>query len=171
VAAFTANNLNINIGQSVNFTDLSSNAPTSWNWTFTGGSPSSSTNQNPSNIAYNTPGCYQVSLTSGNAFGSDNETQICYINVSSGGAAPTASFTASSTNITVGSCVNFTNTSTNNPNSFNWQFPGSNTLTDTSQNVSGVCYNTPGCYPVTLTVSNAFGSDTYTDTCYLQLTM
>jgi PKD repeat protein len=169
VAAFTANNVNINTGQSVNFTDQSSNSPSAWNWTFTGGSPSSSTNQNPSNIVYNTPGCYQVSLSASNAFGSDNETQICYINVSAAGAAPVASFTASNTNIIAGSCVSFNSTSTNNPTSYFWQFPGSSNTIDTSQS-SFTCYNTPGCYAVTLTVSNAFGSDSFTDTCYINVT-
>lgn len=64
----------------VNFTDLSTNSPTSWSWTFTGGSPSTSTLQNPS-VTYNTPGLYTVSLTSSNGFGSDIETKNNYINV------------------------------------------------------------------------------------------
>jgi gliding motility-associated-like protein len=35
---------------------------TNWNWTFPGGSPSSSTAQNPSNITYSTPGTYTITL-------------------------------------------------------------------------------------------------------------
>jgi PKD repeat protein len=73
--------LTVNAGSSVNFTDLSSGSPTSWAWTFTGSSTSSSALQNPSNITYNTPGCYAVSLTCSNTNGSDLETQQCYINV------------------------------------------------------------------------------------------
>src|SRR5207244_2637357 len=52
-------------GAAVQFTDYSAGSPTSWNWTFTGGSPSSSTQQNPL-VVYNTPGTYPVSLTSTN---------------------------------------------------------------------------------------------------------
>jgi PKD repeat protein len=81
IAAFSANNINIPIGGSVNFTDLSSNSPTSWTWTFTGANPSTSTAQNPTNIVYPTAGCYSVSLTSSNASGSNTNTQTCYIQV------------------------------------------------------------------------------------------
>src|SRR5690242_12432780 len=46
----------------VDFTDLTTGSPSSWLWTFNGGSPSSSTDQNPTNICYNTPGNYDVKL-------------------------------------------------------------------------------------------------------------
>jgi PKD repeat protein len=81
VAAFTANITNIAVGGSVNFTDLSTNSPTSWNWTFNGGSPANSTMQNPTNIIYNTAGCYAVTLVATNTAGSGPLTQTCYINV------------------------------------------------------------------------------------------
>ena len=44
------------------FTDLSSGNPTSWNWSFIGGTPNVSSIQNPT-ITYNTEGKYSVSLT------------------------------------------------------------------------------------------------------------
>ena len=81
VAAFTANVINIPIGGSVNFTDLSTNSPTEWSWTFTGASTTNSSVQNPVNIIYNSEGCYTVSLTATNNGGSSTTTQICYINV------------------------------------------------------------------------------------------
>lgn len=87
VAAFTASNTNICAGACVNFSDLSSNSPTSWSWSFPGASTTSSTQQNPSNICYNTPGTYLVSLTSSNAGGSNTSTQNAYITVT---AAPVA---------------------------------------------------------------------------------
>ncbi len=82
VADFSADNTNIETGQSVNFTDLSTNNPTSWSWTFEGGTPGSSMAQNPT-ITYDTPGTYTVSLTASNAAGSDTETKVGYITVSS----------------------------------------------------------------------------------------
>jgi len=80
VANFTADQTTVLVGSTVHFTDLSSNNPTSWSWTFSGGTPSSSTTQNPS-IVYNTVGDYNVSLTATNAYGSDSETKNLYIHV------------------------------------------------------------------------------------------
>lgn len=81
VAAFTANSTTISVGGSVNFTDQSTNSPTSWSWTFAGGSPSTSAVQNPSNIVYNAAGTYAVTLTATNANGSNTLTQTGYITV------------------------------------------------------------------------------------------
>ena len=80
VANFTASSTSISVGGSVNFTDTSTNSPTSWSWSFEGGTPSSSTSQNPS-VTYNTAGTYNVSLTATNAYGSDGETKTDYITV------------------------------------------------------------------------------------------
>ena len=65
----------------VDFQDLSANNPTSWSWTFTGATPASSTDQNPMNICYDTPGSYDVSLTVTNNDGSDNVTFTSHITV------------------------------------------------------------------------------------------
>lgn len=62
VANFTANKTNIIQGDSINFTDNSTGGATSWTWTFNGGNPSTSNLQNPTNIKYNTPGNYSVTL-------------------------------------------------------------------------------------------------------------
>jgi PKD repeat protein len=169
IAAFVGNPINITAGQMVNFTDLSLNNPTSWNWSFTGGLPNTSTQQNPSNVMYNFPGCYQVSLTVSNAFGNDSETITCYINVTSSAIAPVAAFTANTFNITTGQSVNFTDLSTNNPTAWNWQFTGATPATSTQQNPSGITYNTPGCFQVILTASNAAGNDSETQTCYINV--
>ncbi|MBL4593399.1 MAG: PKD domain-containing protein, partial [Flavobacteriales bacterium] len=84
VAGFSGNPQALCEGSTVSFTDLSTNTPTSWSWTFTGGSPTSSTSQNPT-ITYNTAGTYQVILTATNASGSDIETKVGYITVNSCG--------------------------------------------------------------------------------------
>ena len=81
VADFVANNLVILAGGSVSFFDLSTSNPTSWSWTFTGAVTTTSTQQNPSNIVYNTPGVYTVSMTATNGFGTDTETKTGYITV------------------------------------------------------------------------------------------
>lgn len=86
VADFYGAPTTIPVGGSVNFTDNSTNSPTSWSWTFTGGTPGTATTQNPAGITYNAVGTYPVSLTATNSFGSDTETKTGYINVVNGGS-------------------------------------------------------------------------------------
>ncbi len=80
VANFTAFPTKLCATNTVQFTDTSANEPTSWSWTFTGGSPASSTAQSPT-ITYNTAGTYAVSLTSGNSVGSNSVTKTSFITV------------------------------------------------------------------------------------------
>lgn len=80
IADFSANVTNITAGQSVDFTDLSTNTPSYWTWTFTGGTPASSSIQNPS-VVYNAAGTYDVTLTAGNAVGSSTITKTSFITV------------------------------------------------------------------------------------------
>lgn len=58
-AAFTSDITDGQVPLTVNFTDMSSNTPASWDWTF--GDGGASTDQNPQHI-YTTPGIYDVSL-------------------------------------------------------------------------------------------------------------
>jgi PKD repeat protein len=80
VAGFSAADPSICAGGTVNFTNSTSGPSVTYNWTFTGGSPSSSTAVNPS-VVYNTPGTYTVSLVATNAAGSDTETLTSYVTV------------------------------------------------------------------------------------------
>ncbi|MCC7332776.1 MAG: PKD domain-containing protein, partial [Flavobacteriales bacterium] len=91
-ADFTASATTINVGQSVTFTDASASPNTlnSWNWTFTGGTPSSHNGQTPPAITYSSVGTYTVSLTvTDNASGTDSETKNAYINVINAAACDT----------------------------------------------------------------------------------
>ena len=56
------------INTSLQFNDVSANSPNSWNWTFSGGAPSTSTVQSPS-VTFPATGIYTVSLLSSNGFG------------------------------------------------------------------------------------------------------
>ncbi|TAJ07932.1 T9SS C-terminal target domain-containing protein [Marinilabiliaceae bacterium JC017] len=67
-------------GHAVKFKDLTSGYPTAYSWSFQGGTPASSTDKNPA-IVYNTPGQYDVTLTSSNGSLSDKATKTKYINV------------------------------------------------------------------------------------------
>ncbi len=70
VASFTASATQLCVGQSVTFTDTSTNIPAGWTWTFEGGTPATSTSQNPT-ITYNTPGTYDVTLVAANYNGTN----------------------------------------------------------------------------------------------------
>jgi PKD repeat protein len=165
VADFSASATTITEGDSVTFTDLSTNNPDTWDWVFDGGTPGTSTQQNPT-ITYNTAGTYTVTLTATNAFGSDTETKVDYITVQPAGQPPVAEFTASATTIYEGENVTFTDQSTNNPDTWDWTFAGGTPGTSTQQNPT-ITYNTAGTYTVTLTASNAYGSDTETKVDYI----
>lgn len=67
-------------GGEVEFSDMSFNGPTSWSWTFTGGSPASSSEQNPV-VTFDEPGTYDVTLTASNENGSASITKNGFITV------------------------------------------------------------------------------------------
>ena len=84
IADFTASDTVIQLPGAplVNFTDLSTNNPMNWEWTFTGATPSQSVFQNPPGIDYNiTSGCYDVKLKVWNQGGADSLTKSCFIQV------------------------------------------------------------------------------------------
>lgn len=81
VANFTATPLSGTEPLTVNFTDSSTNSPTSWLWNF--GDGTTSTLQNPSKTY--SVGVYTVSLTATNSFGNGSIVKSGYINVSSSG--------------------------------------------------------------------------------------
>ena len=81
VADFRVDSRKIVAGNSVSFYDQSSYLPTNWQWNFEGGTPASSTEQNPQDIVYNVSGIYEVTLIATNSLGNDTLTKICYIEV------------------------------------------------------------------------------------------
>ena len=78
VAAFTGSPTSVTTGGSVTFTDQSTQTPTAWSWSFPGGTPSTSTVQNPV-VTYNTVGTYSVTLIATNNCGSNTLTKTNYI--------------------------------------------------------------------------------------------
>ena len=75
-SAFTATPTSGDAPLTVNFTDQSTNNPTSWHWDF--GDGNNSSEQNPSHT-YNDMGQYDVALTTTNQSGSDTETKTSFI--------------------------------------------------------------------------------------------
>jgi PKD repeat protein len=58
-------------GMCIDFYDHSFGSPVSWQWSFPGAIPNSSTQQNPLNICYTQPGTYPVTLIVSNSAGTD----------------------------------------------------------------------------------------------------
>lgn len=150
---FQANALN------VVFVDKSEGKPTSWNWQFgdCSGPLCESTEQNPTHT-YASPGSYTVILTASNAAGSSRATKL--VTVSTAGP-PVANFCYQRN----GLVVIFTDTSTQSPASWQWDFGDcaeqAATCKSTSQN-PGHSYLSAKTYAVTLTVLNAAGQHSRT---------
>ena len=86
VTDFSASTTNPLINTPVDFTDLSTNAPTSWIWSFNPATVSflngtNASSQNPQ-VSFTAAGNYTVSLTATNVYGSDAETKVNYISAS-----------------------------------------------------------------------------------------
>jgi len=92
-AAFSADMTSVLVGGQVNFTDHTNQNPSTWTWSFQGGSPSSSNSQNPT-VTYNTVGTYDVSLTASNDTDTDDEVKTGYITVLPSTAAFSMDFEA-----------------------------------------------------------------------------
>lgn len=87
VAGFVCNDSVLCGGSCVSFVSLSLNA-TSWEWSFPGAVPQTSSMENPTGICYANPGNYPVVLIAGNATGQDTITANGLIQVFSPPSAP-----------------------------------------------------------------------------------
>jgi PKD repeat protein len=80
-ANFTCSQTNLCNNTCINFTDNSTLNPVSWNWSFPGGSPPTSNQQNPANICYNQSGNFNVTLVACNGSGCDTVIMNNFITV------------------------------------------------------------------------------------------
>ncbi len=136
----------------VNFTDSSTNNPTSWSWNFgdTNVPYNTSTVQNPTKW-YIDAGTYTVSLTVTNAYGNDTMTRTNYCTSSVNPAAPTPNFSATPTSGSAPLTVQFTDQSTGSGLCWDWRFGDGGR--SNSQNPSHT-YTSPGSYTVALYIHN-----------------
>lgn len=77
-AAFTASSRKLKQGETVTFTDTSEGEPTSWAWTFEGGTPSESTEKNPV-VTYTSGGIHKVTLKASNELSTNEIVEDNYI--------------------------------------------------------------------------------------------
>ncbi len=140
----------------IQFSDNSTFSPTSWNWSFPGGSPASSSMQNPV-VSFSGAGNYGATLSVSNNLGSDSQTQNNIINVpaaiEANGSISGNTFDVQ-TNPTLTATDNTTGVTTRS-----WNF-GDGSLSN-GQNPSHT-YTQPGTYTVTLTVGDGICDDVQT---------
>ncbi|MBN2745896.1 MAG: choice-of-anchor J domain-containing protein, partial [Bacteroidales bacterium] len=131
VADFNASLTTPCLGQYITFNDLSTNSPTTWQWTFspstiTYATGSSATSQHPV-VKFNAAGNYTVTLYASNAYGNDTIIKTGYINV---GTPYTAPVTENFESFTVGNPGTFANGwSFSNTGTFNWRVNNGGTAT------------------------------------------
>ena len=82
-------------GECVELRDSSTNRPTSWQWSFEGGRPSVSTEQNPPAVCFDSPGEYRVVLIATNNTGSDTVERTITVRGESGIVATAGEATVS----------------------------------------------------------------------------
>jgi PKD repeat protein len=154
----------------VAFTDLTTNTPISWNWSFGDDSRENATEQNPVHT-FSVAGNYTVSLFAANANGSDIQTRNEYIKVNPVVVhltPPVADFSGKPSTGDAPLTISFKDLSTNTPTSWTWSFGDNSTENATQQNPVHT-YTNPGNFTVSLNATNADGSDTQTRTEYIKV--
>ncbi len=132
VSNFTVNNTIGCTGNTLNFTDLSTGNPTFWSWSFPGGSPSTSTLQNPT-VTYNIAGTYNVTLTVTNSSGSNSLTKSNYITIN---APPVITLQPVNASAVEYSNASFTLVA-QNATTYQWQYSSNNGTTWNNLSNSG----------------------------------
>ena len=158
--------INIKEGESVHFLDMSTGNVTSWNWTFEGGTPAVSNEQNPV-VTYNKAGSYAVTLTVGDGMGTATTTREAFVNVE--GEAPVANIGLPDGAyqspwvmmfVPVNVPLTFKDASTGNPYQWAWTFDGAEPAVSNEQNPT-VTYTQEGTYAIKLEVTNDMGSNVF----------
>ena len=159
VAAFFGTPLTGTSPHTVNFTDLSANAVTSWAWSF--GDATTSSLENPTH-SYSTPGTYTVGLTVTGPGGVSTHTETDYVVVLE--PPPVTQFSGSPRTGVAPLTVDFTDFSSGNVIGWSWAFGDGGT--STVQNPSHT-YTAAGTYTVSLTATTSGGSNTATKVGYI----
>lgn len=81
---------------------------------------------------------------------------------------PQSNFTTADVTICETNCILFSNQSTSGT-SYEWNFQGGSPSTSTAASPGAICYSNSGTYDVTLITTNALGSDTLTQSAYINV--
>ncbi len=164
--ASPSGNVTIIAGQSVNFQGsvTGGNAPLTYQWTFPGGAPGSSTVEDPGNVAFASAGTYSVTFKATDTDGDVSNTASVTVTVN---ALCDVNFTATPTNGFAPLSVSFTDTSSGLINSWEWTFGDGDSSTE--QNPTHT-YSSAGIYTVSLTVTGACGTNSISKAGYITST-
>ena len=176
VASFTYTPSSGTSPLSVSFTDTSTGAPTSRNWTFrnaTGNNTpiSFSTVQNPVQVFG--IGNYSIALNATNAIGSNISAQASWVNVSAPIIPLVSSFTVNTTSGNANLPVLFTDTTTGSPITWNYTFrnvTGNNTPIVFSQVQNPIRVFGIGNYAISLNTTNSNGYNISSQTTWINVT-
>lgn len=142
----------------VKFTDISFGNPTSWKWDF--GDGATSNERNPVHT-FSSGGAFDVVLDVYREGISDSSTQTIGV-----GGVPLADFTADKTLVSIGEEIQFSDKTTNSPDSWLWNF-GDGSESTVKNPVK--TYLGKGIYTVSLYAKNADGKDTEIKTNYINV--
>jgi gliding motility-associated-like protein len=132
-------------------------------WEFEGGTPATSDVENPTNICFNEPGLYNVSLTVTDNIGTGGPLTLTdYISVLD--CAPVIMVDVNNSTPCAGEeCINFSSVNSEgniDPSTWTWTFEsedGSDTFTSNQANPTNICLNNIGFYDLTVSVADFAG--------------
>jgi PKD repeat protein len=173
----------INDSETVDFTDMSSGGPVSWSWERKLSSDSSweqfSTDQNPTGVVFTNTGgspvTYDIRLTASNSGGSDEAYVGSAITVDPAG--PIAAFHANTTSLANGGATDFVDESSGFPDTYSWDRSPTGAETwetfSTMSTPMSISFTNSGdtdlVLDIRLSVSSAYGSNSYTRTGYMTI--
>ncbi len=154
--------------ESIQFTDYSTGPAVTWEWSFPGGTPSTSNAQHPL-ITYMEKGTYDVTLKVKNTIGENEKTFSGAVTVT--GDTPKLNFSYTGgyirqenhgIYIPTGGRVLYTDQSENVPTQWEWELGGGDPSSSNYKKVE-TTYNVAGKYPLGLKVSNTSGQASFRD--------
>ncbi len=170
IADFSSNVNLLPVGESVNFSDETQGIPSEWQWTFEGGTPATSTDQNPEGILYDQEGIYDVQLIVSNELGIDTILKTDFITTSST-ILPEVAFTADRTLTCTDDMIYLKDQSLFMPIQWEWQIDPSNISfvegTDQFSQNPVVVFEEANTYAITLTAWNLNGQASLTKFDYI----
>jgi hypothetical protein len=160
-----AGNVTIDVGASINYMATANDSDgtiASYYWSFPGGSPGSSSAEDPGNVIYSTAGVYETSFSA-----TDNDGASCNasvtITVGATNTPPLCSIDSPTGNMTIneGQSVDYAGTATDSDGSiasYAWSFPGGAPGLSTLEDPGAVIYSTAGVFTTTFTASDGAAS-------------
>ncbi|MEM6768439.1 MAG: PKD domain-containing protein [Bacteroidota bacterium] len=164
-ADFTQTRLLIAKGDTIIFGDRSGGKPDEYRWLFEGGSPAISEDRRIV-VSYEDTGSFDVTLIVKKDGVTDSIVRENWVRVFENTLE--ADFSADSTDIPVGTEIQFTDESMGDVRSWLWNFELGDPISSTDQSPR-VFYSQPGSYDVTLSVNGFLGSDSVQKNNYINV--